>query len=74
MMFTGWMGPAGLLLYGWSAQYRVHWIVPNLGGVLFCELRRVHRPVRLLTPSHSGGHALRLQVSRRRGSLLFSLC
>ena len=23
--------PAGLLLYGWSAQYKVHWIVPILG-------------------------------------------
>ena len=27
--------PAGLLLYGWSAQHRAHWVVPNLGAVLF---------------------------------------
>ncbi|RKU46752.1 hypothetical protein DL546_004383 [Coniochaeta pulveracea] len=27
--------PIGLLLYGWSAQYTVHWIVPNIGVALF---------------------------------------
>lgn len=26
--------PAGLFLYGWSAQYAVHWIVPELGTLL----------------------------------------
>lgn len=26
--------PAGIVLYGWSAQYRVHWIVPVLGTAL----------------------------------------
>lgn len=26
---------AGLLLYGWTAQYRIHWIVPNIGAALF---------------------------------------
>ncbi|KIX95020.1 uncharacterized protein Z520_09330 [Fonsecaea multimorphosa CBS 102226] len=26
--------PVGLFLYGWSAQYHVHWIVPILGTVL----------------------------------------
>lgn len=25
------LAPAGLLLYGWSAQARVHWIVPIIG-------------------------------------------
>ena len=28
------MVPIGLLLYGWTAQYRVHWIVPILGTAL----------------------------------------
>lgn len=27
--------PIGLLIYGWSAQYTVHWIVPNIGVALF---------------------------------------
>ncbi|KAK1980730.1 major facilitator superfamily transporter [Colletotrichum cereale] len=27
--------PAGLLIYGWSAQYHTHWIVPNIGAVIF---------------------------------------
>ena len=28
------ISPLGLLLYGWSAQYAVHWIVPILGTAL----------------------------------------
>ncbi|KAF2709780.1 putative MFS multidrug transporter [Pleomassaria siparia CBS 279.74] len=28
--------PIGLFWYGWSAQYKVHWIVPNLGVLFFC--------------------------------------
>ena len=27
--------PAGLFWYGWSAQARLHWIMPNLGIALF---------------------------------------
>lgn len=27
--------PIGLFLFGWSAQYQVHWIVPNIGAALF---------------------------------------
>ncbi|KAH8889865.1 major facilitator superfamily transporter [Thozetella sp. PMI_491] len=27
--------PVGLLIYGWSAQFRTHWIVPNLGVAIF---------------------------------------
>jgi hypothetical protein len=29
-----WLSPCvavGLLIYGWSAQYKVHWIVPIVG-------------------------------------------
>ena len=25
----------GLLLYGWTAEYHVHWVVPNIGALLF---------------------------------------
>ncbi|KAL8733169.1 MAG: hypothetical protein Q9181_003692, partial [Wetmoreana brouardii] len=27
--------PAGLFLYGWSAEYKTHWIVPNIRAALF---------------------------------------
>ncbi|KAI9877951.1 MAG: hypothetical protein M1830_002358 [Pleopsidium flavum] len=27
--------PIGLFIYGWSAQYHVHWIVPNIGIAIF---------------------------------------
>lgn len=26
--------PAGLFLYGWSAYYKIHWIVPIIGTAL----------------------------------------
>ncbi|KAK7523901.1 major facilitator superfamily domain-containing protein [Phyllosticta citriasiana] len=29
------MLPVGLLIYGWSAEKRVHWIVPNIGAAIF---------------------------------------
>lgn len=32
---TGLASPAGLLIYGWTTQYQVHWIVPMLGVVIF---------------------------------------
>ncbi len=28
--------PVGLLIYGWCAQYRTHWIGPDVGAALFC--------------------------------------
>ncbi len=27
--------PAGLLIYGWTAEYKTHWIGPNIGAALF---------------------------------------
>ena len=27
--------PIGLFIYGWSAQYHTHWIVPNIGTTIF---------------------------------------
>ena len=27
--------PIGLLTYGWSAQAKTHWIVPNIGAFIF---------------------------------------
>lgn len=27
--------PVGLFIYGWSAQYATHWIVPNVGAAIF---------------------------------------
>ncbi|KAJ4358612.1 uncharacterized protein N0V89_003196 [Didymosphaeria variabile] len=28
--------PVGLFWYGWSAQAKVHWIMPNIGAAVFC--------------------------------------
>ena len=27
--------PVGLFWYGWSAAYRIHWIMPNIGACIF---------------------------------------
>jgi hypothetical protein len=36
LMFpSAFLVPAGLLWYGWSAQYKAHWIMPILGTGLF---------------------------------------
>lgn len=36
LMFPGAvMVPIGLVIYGWSAQYKTHWIVPNIGTAIF---------------------------------------
>ena len=26
--------PVGLFLYGWSVQYRLHWLIPNVAAAL----------------------------------------
>ncbi|KAI9697355.1 MAG: hypothetical protein M1820_007861 [Bogoriella megaspora] len=44
MLYGSPLAPAGLILYGWSAQYHLHWVVPLLGsaitgaGILFASL------------------------------------
>lgn len=36
LMFPGAvMVPIGLFIYGWSAEYKTHWIVPNIGTMIF---------------------------------------
>lgn len=35
MIPGGLLVPIGLFLYGWSAQYKTHWIVPNIGAAIF---------------------------------------
>lgn len=35
MLLGGILSPAGLLMYGWSAYARTHWIVPNIGSAIF---------------------------------------
>ncbi|KAF1979320.1 MFS general substrate transporter [Bimuria novae-zelandiae CBS 107.79] len=34
LMIGAAMLPAGFIVYGWGLQYRVHWIVPNIGSAL----------------------------------------
>ena len=35
MVWTSFTLPVGLFIYGWSARYAVHWIVPIIGNVFF---------------------------------------
>ena len=35
MAWTSFTLPIGLLMYGWSAKYAVHWIVPIIGNAFF---------------------------------------
>jgi hypothetical protein len=35
MIPGGLLVPVGLFLYGWSAEYKTHWIVPNIGAAIF---------------------------------------
>ena len=35
LMFTCWLIPIGLFLYGWTAQYHEQWAVPLLGTLFF---------------------------------------
>jgi uncharacterized membrane protein YczE len=34
MLVGGILCPIGLLIYGWTAHYKVHWIAPNIGCVI----------------------------------------
>ncbi|CRG86171.1 Alpha-galactosidase [Talaromyces islandicus] len=37
LLFLGsFLIPVGLFIYGWTAQYKVHWIAPNIGAAIFC--------------------------------------
>lgn len=36
MIVTSFLVPIGLLIYGWSADKLVHWIVPDIGAMIFC--------------------------------------
>lgn len=36
LLFIGALAiPIGLFIYGWTAQYKTHWIGPNIGAVIF---------------------------------------
>ena len=35
MLLGGIITPIGILIYGWSAYYKTHWIVPNIGSATF---------------------------------------
>ncbi|KAF2021667.1 MFS general substrate transporter [Aaosphaeria arxii CBS 175.79] len=36
MIPASFLVPIGLFMYGWSAQAKTHWIVPNIGAAIFC--------------------------------------
>ncbi|KAK4555722.1 hypothetical protein LTR86_006942 [Recurvomyces mirabilis] len=35
LMYTGWLAPVGLFIYGWTVQYHEQWAVPLFGTLLF---------------------------------------
>ncbi|KAI5364045.1 Putative major facilitator superfamily, MFS transporter superfamily [Septoria linicola] len=35
LMYTGWLVPCGLFVYGWTTEYRIQWAVPLFGTLLF---------------------------------------
>ena len=35
MIPSGLLVPVGLFIYGWTAHYRTHWIIPNIGAAIF---------------------------------------
>ena len=35
MLPGGLLVPIGLFIYGWTTQYKTHWIAPNIGAVIF---------------------------------------
>lgn len=40
LIVTGFLMPIGLLIYGWTVEYHVHWIVPDIGiFILACGVR-----------------------------------
>lgn len=36
LVITSFFIPIGLFIYGWSAHYKTHWIVPDIGVCIFC--------------------------------------
>lgn len=35
LMYTGWLAPVGLFIYGWTIEYHEQWAVPLFGTLLF---------------------------------------
>lgn len=36
MWVSSWILPIGLFWYGWSADAKIHWIMPNIGAFILC--------------------------------------
>ena len=35
LMYSSWLVPIGLFIYGWTAQYKEQWAIPLFGTLLF---------------------------------------
>jgi predicted MFS family arabinose efflux permease len=35
LMYTGWLAPVGLFIYGWTAEFHKQWAIPLFGTLLF---------------------------------------
>lgn len=57
LMFSGaFLVPVGLFWYGWSAQARAHWILPNIGAAIYAG-SSYHQPA--LIPRAGSHEAMR---------------
>jgi hypothetical protein len=72
------IAPAGLLIYGWVAEYRVHWVAVDIGIIIACfgmQLRSIPMSAYVLDayPEHIGSALAAKQFLRSLTAFLFPL-
>ncbi|KAH3938566.1 hypothetical protein HBI24_227890 [Parastagonospora nodorum] len=72
------IAPIGLLLYGWSAQFHVHWVVVDIGIVIACfgaQIRGIPTSAYIMDayPEHTSSALAAQQVLRSLAAFLFPL-
>jgi hypothetical protein len=72
------IAPAGLLIYGWVAEYRVHWVAVDIGIIIACfgmQLRSIPMSAYVLDayPKHIGSALAAKQFLRSLTAFLFPL-
>ncbi|KAE8149902.1 major facilitator superfamily domain-containing protein [Aspergillus avenaceus] len=72
------LGPLGLFLYGWAAQYRLHWAIVDLGAfITMLGMQITSMPLQAYVmeayPSHTGSAGAATQFLRSLTAFLFPL-
>jgi MFS family permease len=72
------IAPIGLMIYGWTAQFRVHWIVVDIGIVIAtfgAQVRGIPTSAYIMDayPEHTSSALAAQQVLRSLGAFLFPL-